>query len=87
MSELKIETILSYALTGANISEPIVEVKHSDLQRFGKGRYKCYCPVCERGLLLVRRHPRTFILEELDYCLLCAQRITYLDIDVLRKED
>ena len=68
-----------------NLDKPIIEVKHADLERFGESLYRSECPKCGKGLLLVGRDNKTFILQEYDLCILCGQKFRYLDIEDLRK--
>ena len=75
-------------LAGININEPVLEIHHSELERFSKTSiYKSVCPVCEQGLLLIYRNQKTLKLEEYDRCVLCGQLIRYLDIELLRKRE
>jgi len=69
-----------------NLDEPIIEVKHSDLERFGNGIYRSECPKCS-GALLMERDSKTFVLQEYDRCVLCGQRFRYSDINELRKAE
>ena len=70
-----------------NMSKPIFEIPHCELSRYGNSMYKSVCPVCKEGILLVHRDQETFILQEYDCCVLCGQRIRYLDIELLRKRE
>jgi hypothetical protein len=72
---------------GDNIGKPPLKVHHSDLERFSDSPYKSKCPVCKKGALLIRRHPKTFELIELDICIACGQSFIYLDIRTLRRMD
>jgi hypothetical protein len=69
-----------------NLDEPTVDVKHSELKRFGQSMYTSECPKC-KGLLLVGRDSTTFELQEYDRCVLCGQKYRYLDIKDLRKKE
>jgi len=71
-------------LAGKNIESPIIYLKHSDLERVSDSLFKSSCPICKRGVLLVHRHPKTFLLEEFDHCVLCGQRFIYTDIQLLK---
>ena len=64
---------------GFNIGKEMIQVKHSDLKRFGDSPFRSVCPVCKEGILPVRRDPVTFNLQRLDTCLLCGQAIQYID--------
>lgn len=69
-----------------NIEEAIIEVEHAKLERYSEDSlFKSKCPVCDDGVLLLRRHPETFILVEYDACILCGQHVCYTDIDELNK--
>lgn len=60
-------------------SDPIL-VSHADLQKTnGESEYRVRCPVCEPGLLMVRRHPETLHLVNRDRCLFCGQAVIYTD--------
>jgi hypothetical protein len=74
-------------LGSININEPVIEVDHKDLERYGGGFFKSVCPKCEEGLLLIGRENETLILKEMDYCVLCGQHYRYLDIQELRKAE
>ena len=74
-------------LEGINIKEPVIEVYHKDLERYGESLFRSVCPKCEEGLLLVGRDLKTFVLQEYDHCVLCGQQYKYLDIQKLRKAE
>lgn len=68
-----------------NAKEPVVNVFHSELQRYSDDSvYKSTCPFCKDGLLLVGRDQATFQLSEYDHCVVCAQTVRYMDIRELR---
>lgn len=73
--------------TGWNKNEPVREVRHADLTRVGDSAYRSECPACDEGILLVAREPNTFVLMELDHCIICAQRFRYTDIADMRSRD
>lgn len=54
-------------------------VRHADLQRASADSpFRSWCPVCEKGLLLVRRMSLTDIrLSKLDNCSMCGQSFWY----------
>lgn len=71
-----------------NINAPIIECCQLELKRYSKdSEFKTICPECKVGLLLVSRDQKTLELSEYDRCLLCGQRIKYLDIQILRGRD
>lgn len=70
-----------------NLRNPVLVVKHSGLRRFSDSAYKSHCPKCTDGVLLVRRDPKTFRLEEDDFCVSCGQTFRYSDIDKLRARE
>jgi len=75
-------------LTGKNINEPAVHVKHSELERENtSSRFRSTCPVCQEGILFVRRHSESYALLAQDNCILCGQRIIYDDIDAMMLMD
>jgi len=70
-------------LAGINISRPVLVVSHTKLIRSGDSPYRSVCPVCEKGVLLMKRNDKTFELEKEDNCILCGQRVLYDDLDFL----
>jgi len=71
---------------GCNADKPVREVKHSALERAStESLYRSHCPVCEEGVLLVRRDSKTAKLLAEDNCIRCGQRYKYLDIETLRQ--
>lgn len=61
-----------------NLKAPLKRVHHSDLKRLNEdSAYKSECPSCDDGLLLIRREGG--ILQRYDMCLVCGQRVFYLD--------
>lgn len=69
-------------MTNRNV--PAIEVRHAELTRFGDSAYKSECLCCPNGVLLMERHPETFQLSEQDRCMVCGQRVIYLDIREVR---
>ena len=67
-------------------NDPVIEVNHRDLPLAypGNSRFQVVCPVCKSGLLLVTRDSPTGKVKEYDSCILCGQRVRYLDIAWLR---
>jgi hypothetical protein len=65
------------------------DVEHRNLQSPGDSDSALarVCPFCQDGRLLVTRDPVSYVLQELDVCLLCGQRVKYADIAELRKKD
>jgi hypothetical protein len=58
----------------------VIEVRHADLTKLSdESDFKVDCPVCVRGVLLVRRNPETFNLMAQDNCCFCGQRFRYTD--------
>jgi len=49
--------------------------------------YRSKCPVCDKGVLLVRRSTTNMVLEPADNCLFCEQPFVYDDIESLRTSD
>ena len=62
-----------------NLEKPVLALLHSSLERSGESDYRSKCPVCDRGILLVRRNQQTLFLVRDDNCVGCGQRIRYLD--------
>ena len=74
--------------TGANREVPVIEVKHSELERASEeSLYRSVCPVCKHGYLMVGRNPKDMSLMAEDYCIWCAQRFRYLDIDNMNRRE
>ncbi len=70
------------ALAGINLGKPVIQVRHSELERLDdESLFKSQCPECKQGILLVRRDPRTFKISNIDRCLLCSQLFEYQDLD------
>lgn len=69
------------ALAGINIDEPVMFVSHSKLERSGDSLYRSECPVCLKGVLLMKRNEKTLHLEDHDNCILCGQRVFYEDLE------
>ncbi len=67
-----------------NISKPIIKVKHADLERISYSKYKSSCPICDEGVLVVKRHPETLEIESKDCCTNCGQRFEYTDYKNLK---
>jgi len=64
-------------LAGINIDKPVMMVLHTNLNRSGDSLYRSECPVCLKGVLLMKRDQETLQLEEHDNCILCGQRVFY----------
>ncbi len=72
-------------LSGANLYNAPVKVIHSELKRADDNSiFRSECPVCEVGVLLVKRNNTTFKIIAEDHCILCGQQYVYTDIDELR---
>lgn len=72
-----------------NSKQPILDVEHFRLDpadRRANG-WASVCPACGDGLLLVRRDPETFLIQQYDLCAGCGQRVRYLDVDDMRRKD
>lgn len=72
---------------GININKITMNVLHKNLKRVEESEWKRICPACNKGLLLVLRNLETFKLEKIDHCILCGQRVEYLDIEEMRQRD
>jgi hypothetical protein len=70
-----------------NLDKPVLEIKHADLSSWDDSLYERKCPVCDDGLLLVRRNFNTLVLEEYDMCVACGQRVRYLNISLMQKKE
>lgn len=64
-----------------NLEKPILEVRHTDLERLTpRSPYRSKCPVCPDGGLLIRRQEGPpFALLCYDNCVVCGQPVKYLD--------
>lgn len=70
-----------------NADKEIIEVYWAQLRQPTPEKYRRDCPFCENGLLLVSRDRDTGVLEALDRCISCAQRVRYLDIEKMRERE
>lgn len=69
-----------------NVNKPPIRIRHADLVRSSPDSlYRSKCPACPDGALLVQRNPETIAIEEVDFCVACAQTFVYTDIDQLRR--
>jgi hypothetical protein len=63
-----------------NLHKTLIKVAHSELKRWDEdSAYKSKCPVCEDGLLLIARDPKSFLLLRYDRCVSCGQMFMYTD--------
>lgn len=74
-------------LTITNLHKPPIEINHNELTTLAGSYLTANCPVCKKGVLLIGRDRKTFILEEVIRCMLCSQTFVLLDIDELREND
>jgi hypothetical protein len=71
-----------------NVDAEPLHVEHAKLMpTMAQQRFRRYCPVCEKGVLLVRRDQKTLELLAEDNCMLCGQQFIYKDIKQMRKLD
>ena len=56
-----------------------IRIRHQSLIRAGEGTVSSICPVCNDGILPMRRSMAADLLPD-DICLLCGQRVRYVDI-------
>lgn len=64
-------------------AEPAIEVRHADLTLASQDSpYRVFCPVCKSGVLFVGRDQRTLRLVRTDRCIMCYQRVLYLDAQI-----
>lgn len=81
------EELSAEELSGYNIYNEPVTVKHAELERASdESMFRSICPTCKKGYLMVRRHSKTFKLEAHDNCILCGQHFIYSDIEELRNK-
>ncbi len=66
-----------------NINEPVLIVLHAKLEPVRPDAFKRKCPVCDEGVLLGARDNSTFKILPNDRCILCGQRVKYLDVEEL----
>lgn len=65
-----------------NLDEPYRIVRHSDLKRANdESPFRSVCPVCEKGVLLVRRWAGG-ALGSVDNCTWCGQMFFYTDEEI-----
>ena len=72
-------------VAGENLKKPMMIVRHSTLDRTDTGSesvFRSWCPVCHRGLLLVKRIQATLQLSRFDNCTLCGQLIFYEETEI-----
>lgn len=78
-----------------NLTAPVMKVRHADLERVLVGRsgehvyteyFRRECPVCDEGILLLRRSIETGMILPEDSCCLCGQRVEFTDIDELNSK-
>lgn len=68
---------------GQNAKNAPMRVQWSGLQRANESSCRSWCPVCDQGLLLVRRFPADlsqFVCW--DSCTMCGQPFMYLDEEI-----
>lgn len=70
--------------SGANLRADPIRLAHADLKPFvnGESAYQRRCPVCEAGVLLVRRDDKTLELVNVDRCINCGQTVVYTDASI-----
>lgn len=65
-----------------NYHRGIIKVKHAELKRVSsESDFKSVCPVCDEGMLLMRRDPSSLHLCKDDNCVLCGTRFEYTDLE------
>ncbi len=78
-------------MTAENLEKPFLIVRHQELERVSEGSpFRSFCPVCSKGVLLVRRHdvfdttdPKIAMgLSKIDNCSMCAQRFVYEENEI-----
>lgn len=74
---------------GCNITREPLVVEHFLLTPASEApnRFASQCPMCKEGILPVRRDRITLKIKRFDCCLLCGQRVIYLDVEDLRRKD
>jgi len=72
-------------LLGINIRNPIINVKHQELNRTGENLYESVCPVCKAGILLIKQNRSSLRFSRHDSCILCGQRVYYTDLEYLEE--
>ena len=67
---------------GCNAKNKPIEVRHQDLEPDSdESLFRSECPICSRGVLLVRRDQKTFHLSSWDNCISCGQQFIYTDFE------
>lgn len=69
---------------GQNIDKDPIRVRHDELSRvdYSDSPFRSWCPVCDKGILLVGRNQKTFQLSRVDRCTGCGQIVIYTDDDI-----
>jgi len=70
---------MSEIAAGANVNAEPITLSHASLPAAREGSFQKECPVCKKGVLLVYRDDKTFMLRNLDRCIYCAQQFVYTD--------
>ena len=70
----------------ANAFKPPRNVKHAELKRVGESDFKSKCPVCDDGILLVKRDVTTLKVLADDICISCGQQFHYTDAKKIGKK-
>jgi len=69
---------------GENYRRPPVSVRWSELERAGEeSAFRSECPVCDQGLLLIKRTPDHEHFSCYDNCTSCGQVFVYEDEEIL----
>lgn len=73
-------------LAGINKDKESLYVKFFDLPEVEEHvrSHKSYCPSCKEGMLLMHRGTDGQLIAQ-DMCALCAQRVVYVDIELVRR--
>ncbi len=72
-----------------NQEEPTLSIVHFQLDPADEkaNHWASKCPQCKEGRLPVRRHRSSNQIAKNDICLLCGQRVVYIDIEDMRRKD
>ncbi len=67
-------------MSGENLKAEPMRVAHADLRRVNSAsQFKCWCPKCKEGILLVCRQQSSGTLINIDRCTRCGQQYLYTD--------
>ena len=66
-------------------SRSTITLYHRNLLSVGDSMYRKECPFCSEGMFLIERDQETFILQVIDRCINCGQKVMWEDIKEMRE--